>query len=285
MGKNKMGILVVSFGTSVISMLKSCIESTENSIRNEFKHYEVRRAFTSHVIINKLKVKYKLNIDTVEEALKRMKLDGFSEIYIQPLHIIPGDEYYKLLISAYKYKNQFKKLVVGRPVLYRYDDYKIAVKALKTQIIDEYCKKGSAIILMGHGSSHPINASYSMLQYILRDEGIDNLYIATVEGYPTLENVIPQIELKSVKNVLLMPFMLVAGNHALEDMTGKRPDSWENILRNKKFKVESYLHGLGENPSFHNIYIQHIKDSINGNPLMNRKNYIEVAMDSIRGKV
>ncbi|WP_446897493.1 sirohydrochlorin cobaltochelatase [Clostridium sp. LBM24168] len=284
MVENKKGILVVSFGTSILKILKSCIESTENSIINAFKCYEIRRAFTSHMIIAKLKSDYKLSIDTVEEALEKMKLDGFREVYIQPLHIIPGDEYDKLVTSSYKYREKFENLVVGRPVLYRQNDYRIAVKALKAQI-QEYCSCKSAIILMGHGSSHPINASYSMLQYMLRDEGINNAYIATVEGYPALRNVIPQLKIKNVRKVILMPFMLVAGNHAVEDMAGDAPDSWKNILENKGFDVECYLHGLGENPSFHNIYIQHLKDSINGNPLMKKENYPEAAIESIRGSV
>lgn len=281
MDENRKGILVVSFGTSILKMLKSCIESTENSVRNAFKCYEVRRAFTSHMIIHKLKSEHELNIDTVEEALDRMKQDGFKEVYIQPLHIIPGDEYDKLVVSSYKYKNSFEKLVVGRPVLYRQNDYRIAAKALRPQVCDEYCKEGKAIILMGHGSSHPINASYSMLQYVLRDEGINNAYIATVEGYPTLQNVIPQIKLKQVKSVILMPFMLVAGNHALEDMAGDGHYSWENVLKREGFHIECYLHGLGENPSFQKIYIQHIKDSISGNPFMKKDNCLEAAIDSI----
>ncbi|MCH3962931.1 MAG: sirohydrochlorin cobaltochelatase [Clostridium sp.] len=282
MVENERGILIVSFGTSIPKILKSCIESTENSIKNAFKSYEVRRAFTSHMIIDKLKKDYNLSIDTVEEALEEMELDGFREVYIQPLHIIPGDEYDKLVASSCKYSSRFESLVIGRPVLYRQNDYRIAVKALRTQI-QKYCSHGSAIILMGHGSSHPINASYSMLQYMLRDEGINNAYIATVEGYPALENVIPQLEAKNVEKVMLMPFMLVAGNHAFEDMAGSLPDSWKNILEREGFDVKCYMHGLGENPCFHSIYIQHLKDSINGNPLMKEDSYPEAAIDSIRG--
>lgn len=278
---NKKGILVVSFGTSILNILKSCIESTENSIKNAFKDYEVRRAFTSNMIISKLKIENNIYIDTVDEALKKMKEEHFEEIYIQPLHIIPGDEYDKMLKYSKKYKDVFKKLVIGRPILYREDDYRIAAMALKKQITENY--NGKAIILMGHGSTHPINASYSMLQNILRDTGIKNIFIATVEGYPILENVIPQLKKQNIDNIILMPFMLVAGNHVVEDMAGDSQDSWKNRLGKLGFKVEMYLHGLGENMAFHQIYINHIRDSINGNPLMEKISPMELcAMDAVK---
>ncbi|MBP2032554.1 sirohydrochlorin cobaltochelatase [Clostridium algifaecis] len=267
--KNKKGILTASFGTSILKVLNLCIKSTEDSIKEAFPDYDIRRAFTSSMIINKLKKEEKLHIDTVDEALHRMENDGFSEVYIQPLHIIPGDEYDKLVNMAKRYENSFERLVIGRPILYRENDYKIAARAFKSQIPENY--KGKAIILMGHGSSHPINASYSMLQNIFRDEGIDNIFIATVEGYPILENVIPYLKSKHIKNIILMPFMLVAGNHVEEDMMGDSKYSWKNVLEKLGFKIEVYLHGLGENTAFHDIYIQHIKDSINGNPLMKDK--------------
>ncbi|MBA5850984.1 sirohydrochlorin cobaltochelatase [Clostridium sp. cel8] len=269
--KNK-GILVVSFGTSILSILKSCIENTENSIKREFEGYEVRRAFTSGMIINKLKSDYNLNIDSVDEALEKMLQDGILEVYVQPLHIIPGDEYDKLVEVSKKYKSRFNKIVVGRPLLYREGDYKIAASALKKQL-PEY-GDSEAIILMGHGTSHPINASYSMLQNILRDEGMKNIFVSTVEGYPVLENTICVLKEKNIKRVILMPFMLVAGNHVVEDMCGEDKNSWKNILKNMGFEVDLYLHGLGENKAFHEIYIQHIKDSINGNPLLMEMNKI-----------
>ena len=261
------GILVVSFGTSILNVMNLCIKSTEDAIRCEFKDYDVRRAFTSGIIISKLKKDNNIYVDTVGEALLKKIQDGIEDVYIQPLHIIPGDEYDKLVSIAENYKSRLKKLVIGRPILYREDDYRIAVKAFKN-MMPSYDQNSEALVLMGHGSSHPINASYSMLQNVFYDSGMKNVFIATVEGYPVLKNVIASLNERRLKGVVLMPFMLVAGNHVVEDMCGTDKNSWKNILQDKGFKTRTYLHGLGENPAFHSIYIQHIKDSIKGNPLM-----------------
>ncbi|NMM64667.1 sirohydrochlorin cobaltochelatase [Clostridium sp. P21] len=260
----KKGILVASFGTSIPQAFELCIESTENKIRECFPEYEVRRAFTSYMIIKKLKEEKRLFIDTVEEALEKMNDDGFDEVYVQPLHIMPGDEYDKVINGVNKYKDTFSKLVLGRPILYRENDYKIAVNALKKQL--PVMDKNHAVVLMGHGSVHPANSSYALLQYMLKDGNLDTVYVGTVEGYPTLENVIPKMRQDNIQEVTLMPFMLVAGDHAINDMAGEE-DSWKTELEEEGFKVNVYLHGLGENKAFQDIYVEHIKDSINGNPL------------------
>ena len=130
----KKGILVVSFGTSFFDTFKACIESTENRIKESFPEYEVRRAFTSYMILNKLKREYDIHIDRTEEALEKMKQDGFTEVYVQPLHIMPGDEYDKIINGVNQYKDSFDKLVLGRPILYREKDYTIAAEALKEQL-------------------------------------------------------------------------------------------------------------------------------------------------------
>ncbi|MHC6180572.1 sirohydrochlorin cobaltochelatase [Clostridium sp. JNZ X4-2] len=265
----KKGILVVSFGTSVLKALKNCIETTEDEISREFKGYEVRRAFTSGIIIRKLKRKMKINIDTVSEALDKMKDEGFSEVYVQPLHIMPGDEYDKVICDVNKYAVFFDKLTVGRPVLYKKNDYTIAAQALKSQIPD--LREDEAVVLMGHGSSHPCNASYAMFQYILDDMGMKRIFVGTVEGYPVIENIIPKLEENRIRSVTLMPFMLVAGEHALNDMAGEDSSSWKEILEDKGFEVSAYIHGLGENRAFQKIYVQHIKDCIKGNLFMNEK--------------
>lgn len=269
MGNLKKGILVVSFGTSVLETFKSCIENTEKEIKKKFREYEVRRAFTSGVIIKKLKREMKIEIDSVPEALIKMRNDGFSKVYVQPLHIMPGDEYNKIVVDVRKYSTFFDKLVVGRPILYRKDDYITAAEALKSQI--PTLGRNDAVVLMGHGSTHPCNASYAMLQYILDDLGLKNVFIGTVEGYPTIENVILKLKKNRIKKVTLMPFMLVAGDHVLNDMAGKGSGSWKRILKNEGFEVDVYIHGLGENKDFQKIYVQHVEDCIGGNPLMGKK--------------
>lgn len=263
---SKKGILVVSFGTSVMETFINCIESTENRIKESFEGYEVRRAFTSYMIINKLKNEKDIFIDKTEEALEKMKEDGFTEVYVQPLHIMPGDEYDKVINAVNQYKGYFNKLVLGRPILYREKDYLIAAEALKTQIPE--LNENHAVVLMGHGSTHPANASYTLLQSILQDNLSDKIYVATVEGYPMLQHIIPKLKMNNIKEITLMPFMLVAGDHAINDMASDEEDSWKNVLEKEGFKVNLYLHGLGENGAYQQIYVQHIRDCIDGNPLM-----------------
>jgi len=267
--KAKIGILVVSFGTSILGTLKNCIEDTENEIKNEFKEYEVRRAFTSGIIIRKLKKQRGIYIDTVSEALDKMKDEGFSEVYVQPLHIMPGDEYDKVVRCINEYQESFSKLLLGRPVLYRKNDYVIAARAFEKQLPP--FSENEAVVLMGHGSSHPSNSSYALFQYVLDDLEIKNTFVATVEGYPAIDNIIPKLKKNNIEKVTLMPFMLVAGDHAINDMAGEDEDSWKQMLKSEGFEVNTYLHGLGENKAFQEIYVQHIRDCIEGNPLMDEK--------------
>lgn len=263
--KNRKGILVVSFGTSYLEAGKLCIESTENKIKKNFPHYEARRAFTSDMIIKKLKERDNIHIDTVHLALDKMKKDGFTEVIVQPLHIMPGEEYDGVIdiVKKYTENKSFTKLVLGRPILYRTEDYAIAIEALKSQL--PKMNNDEAVILMGHGSAHPGNSSYSQLQYMLNENEMKNVYVGTVEGYPTLDNIIPKLKSACINKVTLMPFMLAAGDHANNDMAGNDKNSWKSILQSNGFKVETYIHGLGENEKFQDIYVQHVKDCINGN--------------------
>lgn len=258
--KNK-AILVVSFGTSYEETRKKCIESIENKIKDEFEEYEVRRAFTSGMIISKLRKRDNLYIDNVEEALNKLKLEGYKEVYVQSLHLIPGDEYDKVCEGVQKFNSDFEKVIIGRPLLYSSDDYKVAARALETQLPERSIDK--AVVLMGHGSEHYANSAYPCLQYVLEDEGINNVHIATVEGYPELGSIINKLHKKNIKEVTLMPYMLVAGDHAQNDMASDEEDSWKSILVREGFKVNIYLHGLGENEKYQDIFVEHLRDIIN----------------------
>lgn len=261
---DKKGILVISFGTSYADTRKVTIEACEEKIAASFPDYEVRRAFTSSIIIKKLKERDNIQIDTPEEALNKMKDEGFTKVIVQPLHIIPGLEYEEVLAVVNNFRGSFKELTVGRPVLYGIEDYKQAVEALKQQL--PALDKDHAVVLMGHGTTHPANACYSCLQSVLNDEEL-NVLVGVVEGYPGIDNVIAKLKRNNIKEVTLMPYMLVAGDHAINDMAGDEEDSWKSILEREGFKVNIYLHGLGENNSYQEIYVQRVQDCIDGNPL------------------
>ncbi|TCO72278.1 sirohydrochlorin cobaltochelatase [Marinisporobacter balticus] len=260
--EGKKGLLVVSFGTSYADTRKVTIDAVEEKIAKAFPKYETRKAFTSDVIIKKLKDRDGILIDTPEEALKKMQEQEFEEVIVQPLHIMAGAEYNDLLDSVKKYEEKaFKKIVVGKPILDTPADHKVAVEALKAQL--PKLNKDQAVVVMGHGTHHPSNASYACLQSMIDDEGL-NVYVGTVEGYPTLEDVTQKLKKDNIKEVTLMPYMLVAGDHANNDMAGDEEDSWKTILKGDGFSVNTYLHGLGENKKYQDIYVDHAKKAIEG---------------------
>lgn len=267
---DKKAILVVSFGTTYADTRKLTIGAVTDQIRDAFPGYDVRQAFTSRIIIKKLADRDGLKFDTEKQALDKLKAEGYTEVIIQPLHMEAGDEYEKLMRVVTKYEKSFAKISVGRPLLYytgqegeKPDDYLIAIKALQTQLP----KLGNheAIALMGHGGVNPSNAAYAALQLKLGDAGLKNVFVFTVEGYPTVENLINELKENKIKKVTLMPFMMVAGDHANNDMAGDEKDSFKSQLTAAGFQVEAYLHGLGENAAIRDIYVQHVKDAIDNN--------------------
>lgn len=249
MGEN--AILVVSFGTSYPDIIKKCIEKTEDRIGRMLPSYELRRSFTSDFIIKKLE-KMGMDIDDPHKALQRLYEDGFKNVLVQPLHIIPGYEYHDIYntVEDFKRRNVFDSIFLGEPLLYQNEDYETALNGLKEL---NNTKSDSAYVIMGHGTSHFSNACYYCLQSHMEDRGL-NAFIANVEGYPHIEKVILKLQQKGIKNVVLMPFMLVAGDHAQNDMAGE--DSWKSILKKNGFKVEVDMRGLGEREEFQEIFAQ-----------------------------
>ncbi|WP_319371242.1 sirohydrochlorin cobaltochelatase [uncultured Ilyobacter sp.] len=256
------GILVASFGTSHGDTRKAAIEECENRITESFPEHEVYRAFTSNIVRKVLKERDGESVDDVSEALIKMRDEKFTEVIVQPLHIIPGEEYQEKIIKvAESFRCSFKRIAVGRPLLNDIDDYRIAAEALKNQLNE--LKEDHSVVLMGHGSHHPANACYSCFQMIINDE-IPNVFIGTVEGYPELGDIIPKLKSKNIKRVSLMPYMLVAGDHAKNDMAGEEEDSWKRILEKEGFEVDVCLKGLGENPAYQNIFVNHARDAMEG---------------------
>lgn len=253
----KKAILVVSFGTSYHETRKKTIEACENKIKESFKDYDFYRAFTSGMIINKLKKRDNMFIDNPSEALEKLYNAGYQEVVVQSLHIICGDEYNKLKDMVVQYEDKFDKISIGRPLLTYIDDYRETVEAVKKDLdkmdIDE------AVVFMGHGTEHESHSSYPAIEYMFRDYGI-NAFVGTVEGYPELEQVIKKLKNRNIKTVDLLPFMLVAGDHAINDMASDEEDSWKTILEKEGFNVKVHVKGLGENPYIQEKFKNHALD-------------------------
>ena len=260
----KKAIVVVSFGTSYLEQLKNSIENVEGKIREKFKDYDVYRAFTSHMIIKKLEIVHGLIVEKPEELLERLYIEGYEEVIIQPLHIIPGEEFSYIKNIEVYFKDKFKSIKVGRPIFYYQgieglpEDYSLFIKSIKGIIEGE-----EAVVMMGHGTVHPSNAVYGALQSVLNDEGYKNVFVGTVKGYPNFTSVLNKIKKRGIKKVLLMPRMLVAGNHAINDMTSEKDNSWKSMLEAEGIEVKLWTKGLGEVDEFAQLYIDRVDDLIN----------------------
>ncbi|MCY7477424.1 sirohydrochlorin cobaltochelatase [Paenibacillus larvae] len=253
----KKAIVVISFGTSYPETRAKTIDACENRIREMFPDYDVFRAFTSNKIIKKLAVRDGIQIDTPEQVLKKLKDAGYTEVIIQSLHLINGEEFEKIVSQALPYRDQFARLLISKPLLDSYEDYGKAIQAIKAQSPD--LAEDEALVLMGHGSGHHAFSAYACLDHMLANEPI---YLGTVEGYPPLERVIEQLQAANVRKVHLMPFMLVAGDHAIHDMASDEENSWKSQFIQQGFETASYLQGLGENPLIQEQFICHIKTAI-----------------------
>lgn len=257
---DKDAILVMSFGTTFKDTRAKTIEATVEAIKAAHPGVKVVTAFTSHIIIDRIKANEGIDIPTPEKALAQLKAEGYTRVALTSLDIIPGMEY------AYKdavynlHKNDFKKMTFGTPLMYwqgqegQDDDITATMQAVSTQF--PKLGKKDAVLVMAHGTPHPANAYYAVMQDRLNELGLNNVYIFSVEGWPHLETVMPQLKAKGIKNVTLMPLMMVAGDHANNDMAGDEPDSFKSILQKEGFKVNTYIHGLGENPAVQKLFVE-----------------------------
>lgn len=255
----KKAVLVVSFGTSYNDTRTKTIDAIEKDIAEKFTDYDVKRAFTSQIIIKKLKQRDGLEIDTVKEAMDKLVNEGYTTVICQPTHVMNGYEYDEMVDAIDDYKNKFKSFAFGKPLLTSTEDYEKASKA----IMQEFkLNSDEALVLMGHGTEHFANATYAAFDYRLKNDGYKNAFVGAVEGYPDLDTVIKQVKDLKVKKVYLTPLMVVAGDHANNDMAGDEEDSWKTIFTKEGFEAEPVLKGLGEYSSIRRIYIDHVQQAI-----------------------
>ena len=260
--KVKPAILVVSFGTSFNDSRHITIGAIESAIREKFPDYDVRRAFTSQIIIDKLKERDGVVIDNVEEALDRLVADKVQEIVVQPTHLMNGYEYDDLAKALESYKDKFKKVAVGEPLLSSDDDYYKVIAALAS-VSERYDDGKTALVFMGHGTEAESNKVYSTLQDKLTAEGKKNYFIGTVEATPTIEDVLKGVKAAGLKKAVLRPLMVVAGDHANNDMADlEDPESWASQLTAAGIEVECVLEGLGQIVEIDELYAAHAADAI-----------------------
>jgi sirohydrochlorin cobaltochelatase len=254
----KQAILLVTFGTSIPSAQK-VFRKVDRAYKQAFPGMEVRWAFTSAMIRKIVAQKQGKEWLSPEEALARLMAENYTQVAVQSLHVIPGAEYHDLVVVVQGFKsmnNGFQPLM-GFPLCATTDDIQAVAKILAANLPKERQKK-EAVVFMGHGTHHPAGVVYPALAYVLGKKH-PLLLMGTVEGYPALNDVMARLKAKGIKKAYLLPFMTVAGDHAMNDMAGDEPDSWKSVLKAKGIKAVPVMRAITEIPQIVELYIAHTK--------------------------
>jgi sirohydrochlorin cobaltochelatase len=254
----KIGILLVAFGSSIPEAQVS-FQNIEALVKQAFPEVPVRWAYTSSIIRRKL-AKQGQSLDSVEMALVKMMEDGFTQVAVQSLHTIRGEEYDDLMQIAQAFENLpegIRRIRVGAPLLSDPADMEKVAAAVIANIPAER-KKSEALVLMGHGTPHPSNVFYAALMFQLQRKD-PNLFVGTVEGSPDIEDIKTWLLEKKLRKAYLMPFMSVAGDHARNDMAGDEEDSWKSILTRAGITCQPVLKGTAEYDNMVAIWIDHLR--------------------------
>jgi sirohydrochlorin cobaltochelatase len=258
----KKAILMVAFGTSVPEAQK-VFERIDAQAKESFPGLEIRWAYSSSMIRAKLAKQGKL-LDSPEVALAKLMDEHYTHVAILSLHTIPGAEFHELLQNAHLFGQMaggFDKVLIARPLLSSHEDMVKVAKALLKNLPPDR-KAQDAVLLMGHGSEHhPADAIYLAMNQVFQELDA-NVYVATVEGHPALDEVLPKLSERKLKKIYLMPLMAVAGDHARNDMAGNEPDSWKSVLTKNGFTCEVVLKGTAEFPEIVSVWLDHLRAAL-----------------------
>ena len=258
----KKAILAVSFGTSYTETRELTIGAIEKAIGEAFPEYEVFRAFTSQMIIDKLRSRDGLVIDTVREAMEKLVWKGFKEVVVQPTHVMPGEEYDDMMSQVRPFEQQFDSIRYGGPLLGAEQDY-LRLRDILISSTQEKLDEHTAMVFMGHGTAHRANIAYHKLGEMFHKAGHSRYFVGTVEAEPDIEASLKAVEGMWVKKVVLQPLIIVAGDHANEDMAGDDENSWKTRFSEKGYQVECIVKGLGEFTEIQEMFVDHVKDALN----------------------
>ena len=275
-GENE--LLAVSFGTSYNDSRVEDIKGIEDALQEAYPDWSVRRAFTSQIIINHIQARDGECIDNMDQALERAVKNNVKNLIVQPTHLMHGAEYDELVKAVERYQDKFESVKFSEPLLGEVgsdasainSDKEAVAKAVTAQAVetagydslDAAKEDGTAFVFMGHGTSHTAKVSYSQMQTQMQVLGYDNVFIGTVEGEPeetSCEAIIEAVKNAGYKKVILRPLMVVAGDHANNDMAGEDEDSWKSLFENSGFfeQVDVQIAGLGGIEAIQQIYVDH----------------------------
>lgn len=246
---DKAAILMVHFGTTYDETRTLTIDAINREMAKVFPEIEIREAYTSRIVMRRLKAR---GIDKPNpvEALKKLHADGYTHILIQSTNTIEGIEMEALRRDVASMETAFKEIRIGNPLLYAPEDYEAVIAALTPA---ETADKPT--LLVGHGTYTPATAQYAMLDYMLKSKGFRHYFVGTIEGYPAFDDALAQMKAAGIQKILLRPFMFVAGDHANNDIAV----DWKEALEKEGFQVEVLMEGLGENPAIQRLFIEHAR--------------------------
>ena len=277
-------ILVVSFGTSFNDSRVADIKSIEDAIQEAFPDWSVRRAFTAQIIINHIQARDGEVIDNMEQALERAIANGVKQLVVQPTHLMHGAEYDEMMDAIEAVADKFETVLVAEPLLGEMGNDATVINADKETVAKAVvadtaadggfadaaaaAAEGTAFVLMGHGTAHVAKVTYSQMQTQMNQLGYDNVFIGTVEGEPeetSCEAVIEAVKAAGYKNVVLRPLMVVAGDHANNDMAGDEEDSWKSMFAAAGCfdKIDTQISGLGSIEAVQALYVAHTQTALN----------------------
>jgi len=254
-------LLVVSFGTSYNDNRRLTIGAVETALEEACADYSVRRGFTSQIIIDHVQKRDGVKIDNVKEALDRAVANGVKTLVVQPTHLMNGLEYNDLATELAEYSDAFEKIALGQPLLTSDEDFQQVMEAIVSDTA-EFDDGETAIVFMGHGTEAESNGVYSKMQTLLTDAGHKNYFVGTVEATPSLDDVLALVKEGSYKKVLLQPLMIVAGDHANNDMAGDEEGSWKCAFEAEGLEVTCRLRGLGEIHEIQRLLVGHAKEAM-----------------------
>ena len=254
-------LLVVSFGTSYNDNRRLTIGAIENALEEAFPDFSVRRAFTSQIIIDHVFQRDGEGIDNVTQALDRAVENGVKTLVVQPTHLMSGYEYNDLTDELAEYADAFESIAMGVPLLDTDDDFLTVADAL-AKATEAFNDGETAICLMGHGTEAESNEVYAKMQTVMDKAGHENIFIGTVESTPSVEDVLAMVQAGNYKKVVLRPMMIVAGDHANNDMAGDEPDSWKSIFEAAGYEVTCVVEGLGSLGEIQSLIVQHAQAAI-----------------------
>ena len=209
------------------------------------------------MIIKKLKNRDGVSICTVKEAMEQMKQDGITDVLVQPTHVINGIENDLMKEDALSFRDEFHSISFGEPLLTSEQDSLDVIHAITNEFSD--LQKDEVLVLMGHGTTHYANAIYAALDYTFKDQGFKNIFLGTMEAYPSMETLMKMVKEYNPKKVILAPFMIVAGDHAKNDMAGDNPESWYSQFVAAGFETKTIVKGLGQYPGIRKILVEHLR--------------------------